>query len=181
MKLDLKEEIKIPEGTQVTIVDGVMKVKGKKGESSKKLMNPKVKIEVRDGKIFISTPKATKREKTMVCTFKAHAKNLLKGANEGHQYTLKICSGHFPMKVSATKTEFVINNFIGEKFPRKLRIIEGVSVKVEGDIVTVESVNKEMASQMAADIEQLTRRTAYDRRIFQDGIYITNKDGKDMR
>jgi ribosomal protein L6P/L9E len=35
-------------------------------------------------------------------------------------------------------------------------------------------------SQVSADIENLVRRTDYDRRVFQDGIYITEKDGNLM-
>ena len=52
--------------------------------------------------------------------------------------------------------------------------------KVEGEIVTVNHCDIEVAGQTAADIEQLTRRPGFDPRIFQDGIYITKKDGKNI-
>ena len=105
---------------------------------------------------------------------------MIKGSNEGHVYELKICSGHFPMNVSIQGKELVVKNFIGEKFPRRLKIQEGVIVKIEGEKITVEHTSKEIAGQSAANIEQLTRRPNFDSRIFQDGIYITVKDGKQI-
>jgi large subunit ribosomal protein L6 len=106
---------------------------------------------------------------------------MIKGATEGHVYKLKVCSGHFPMNVAVAGKDFVVKNFLGEKKPRQVAIKEGVDVKVEGEIVTVESCDKELAGQTAADIETLTRITNRDLRIFQDGIYITEKDGKPVR
>ena len=51
-------------------------------------------------------------------------------------------------------------------------------MKLNGEMISVTGINKEIVSQAAADIEQLTRRVGFDRRIFQDGIYIVEKDGK---
>ena len=82
------------------------------------------------------------------------------------------------MNVSIKDKTFEIKNFIGEKVPRVLKIKDTVDVKLEGDMVIVESISKECAGQMAASIEQLTRRPGFDTRVFQDGIFITYKDGK---
>ncbi len=178
---EMTEKIEVPEGVEVTIDKGMCKAKGKKGECSKKIADPKITIEVKDGNIVLSAKKTTKREKTKMGTYISHIKNLIKGANEGHTYRLKVCSGHFPMNVSVSGKEFVIKNFLGEKKPRTLKIKEGATVKVEGEIVTVESCNKEIAGQTAASIESLTRITNRDLRIFQDGVYITAKCGKPIR
>jgi len=181
IKKEVKAEIEIPEGITVQIDGVIAKVKGKAGEVSKKLFNPNVRISKEDNKIVIKALKPTKRETKLVKTFRAHIKNMLKSANEGCKYMLKICSGHFPMSVSVKGDEFIVKNFFGEKIPRILKIKQGADVKVEGDLVTVESPDKEIASQVAADIEQLTRRTKYDTRIFQDGIWIVMKDGKEIK
>jgi len=180
-KKEIKAEIEIPEGVTVEIDGAVVAAKGKTGEVMKKLFNPNVKISKDDNKVLIKALKSTKREQKLVNSFKAHIKNMLIGANETYQYKLKICSGHFPMNVSVKDDEFIVKNFFGEKIPRILKLKEGANVKVEGDIVVVESTNKEIAGQVAADIEQLVRRTKYDIRIFQDGIWIFEKFGKEIK
>ncbi len=181
MKLnEMIGRVKIPEGINVEIAGHTLKVKGPKGELERKFASPRIKIENKEGKIILSALKATKREKTMMGTFKAHIKNMMKGAKESHTYRLKICTGHFPMNVSVSGNEFNVANFLGEKTPRKLKIKDGVKVKVEGEFVVVEGIRKEDAGQVAANIEILTKVKGRDRRIFQDGIYIIEKDGKQM-
>ncbi len=180
-KKEIKAEIEIPDGITVEIKESIVIFKGKAGEVSKKLSNPNIKISKENNKIIIKTIKSTKREVKLVKTFTAHLKNMIKGSSEGCSYVLKVCAKHFPMSVSVKGNEFIVKNFFGEKIPRVLKIKQEANVKVEGDQVIVESANKEIASQVAADIEQLTRRTKYDTRIFQDGIWIINKDGKEIK
>ena len=59
-----------------------------------------------------------------------------------------------------------------------MKIRAGVKVTIAGTDITVESHNKEWAGSQASAIELLTRRPGFDTRVFQDGIYITEKDGK---
>ena len=175
MKADITEKLKIPEGITVEIVDHIVKTKGPKGSNEKKIFHPKINIKKEDNFIILSTKKATKREKALLNTLKAHIRNLIKGVKEGYEYELKICSGHFPMNVSIQGNELIIKNFFGEKKPRKTKIMEGVNVKIEGDIIKVSGVDIENVSQTASKIELITRRTGFDRRIYQDGIWITKK------
>ncbi len=180
-KKEIKAEIEIPEGVQVEINKELVKIKGKAGEVVKKLFNPNIKVGKEDKKIVLKALKSTKKEQKLVNSFKAHIRNMLQGANETYKYKLRICSGHFPMNVSVKDGEFIVKNFFGEKIPRILKIKEGVTINVEGDVVVVESSNKELAGQVAADIEQLIRRTKYDTRVFQDGIWIFEKAGKEIK
>lgn len=177
----IKEEIEIPEGIVVEIENDIVKVKGQKGENQKKLFNPSVSISKENKKVILVTKNNTKREKKLTRTFKAHIKNLIKGATENYIYKLKICSGHFPINVSVEGNFVVIKNFFGEKIPRKARILQNINVKVEGDEIFVEGADKEAAGQTASNIEMATKRVNFDRRIFQDGIYIVNKAGRELR
>nr|AJS12005.1 50S ribosomal protein L6P [uncultured archaeon] len=169
------KEIEFDKGITASYDNGILSVKGKKGSVEKRLLSKNVKIAVKDGKVVMNASKSTKREKKILASFEAHIKNMINGALDGYRYVLKICSGHFPMNVSVSNKELIIKNFLGEKVPRKLRIKEGANVKVEGELVVVESANKETAGQVSADIENLTRRPGYDTRVFQDGIYIISK------
>jgi large subunit ribosomal protein L6 len=174
----VEERAQIISGCTVSYENRVIMVKGPKGDSSKKLYNPNIFIKIEGSEVIFSAKKLNKTTKKLLNTYKAHVNNLFKGVSEGHIYKLKICSGHFPMTVSVKGSIFEIKNFIGEKVPRTTVIKEGSTVKIDGHDIIVESINKEQAGQMAASIEQLTRRPGFDTRIFQDGIYITEKDGK---
>ena len=175
MKVDLTEKLKIPEGVTVEIDNNLIKAKGPKGLNEKKLFHPRVKIEKKDNFIVLNSKKATKREKVFLNTLKAHIRNMINGVKDGYEYQLKICSGHFPMNVSIQGDELVIKNFFGEKKPRRVKILHGAEVKIDGDIIKVHGIDIDTVSQTASRIELTTRRTGYDRRIYQDGIWIIKK------
>ena len=172
-------QVEIPQGITVDLAVNTIKIKGSKGEISRKFLSPRITI-VKDGNsiIFKSTSnKFSQVDKMLINTFKAHIKNMFNGVNKGYTAKLKICAGHFPMNVSVDGNNLIVKNFLGEKVPRKTSTMEGVKIKVEGEIIVVSGLDKEKVGQTAARIEQLTRITNKDRRIFQDGCFIISKPG----
>ena len=180
MKEDIVHKIEIPEGVDIEKDGSLLKIKGKRGELSRSFAIHGISISIKNRDIIIEAKRATKREKKIAGTFKAHIKNMIKGVLEGHRYRLKACSSHFPMSISIENGFFVVRNFLGEKAPRKTPVIEGVEIEIKGNDITVISNNKEAAGQMAANIEQLTKIKEKDRRVFQDGIYITHINEKEV-
>lgn len=178
MKSTITEEFVLPEGVQAAYENGALTVTGAKGSVSRTLFRPKITLRVSDGKLLFESKDATQREKRHLYTMKAHVRNMLKGAQEGHTYKVKVCSGHFPMNVSIANGKLTVKNFLGEAVPRVLKLKQGAEIKLDGDIIEIFATSKELAGQQAADIEQLTRITNRDRRIFQDGLYIIEKDGE---
>jgi len=174
----LTDSIQLPQGVQASINLGEVRIKGPKGEVVRRLLDPKTNIEAKEDKIIISSPRSTKRDKRTIGTFGAHIRNMIRGVEKPFVYKLKVCSGHFPITVTVGKGDITIKNFLGEKVPRTAKLRQDVSVKLDGDIITVESADKEATGQIAAKIEQLTKVRNRDLRIFQDGIYIIEKDGK---
>jgi large subunit ribosomal protein L6 len=82
------------------------------------------------------------------------------------------------MQVDVEGDEVVIQNFLGEKAPRRTQIRGDTDVEIDGEDVTINGPSIEDVGQTAADIEQLTRVTDKDTRVFQDGVYIVEKPAK---
>ena len=104
----MQENIEMPQGIQAQFDKFTLKLKGQKGESSRIFKSPAIQTKIEGTKISFIAKNATKREKTMIGTFTAHVKNMIKGITEGHVYKMKICSGHFPMKVTLKGKNFVV-------------------------------------------------------------------------
>ncbi|MFT4312022.1 MAG: 50S ribosomal protein L6 [Candidatus Woesearchaeota archaeon] len=176
----LEEKIELAKDVTVTVDNFKVTAKGPAGEVSKVLMHPNLTVRTEDGFVIVTSNQVGRREKMHIKTFAAHIRNLVKGASESFVYKLKICSGHFPMSASVKGDVFELKNFLGETVPRKLTLKPGAKVTLDGEFINVESVNKELAGQIAAELEKLTRITNRDRRIFQDGIFIVEKAGKEV-
>ncbi len=172
------EEKEIPAGVEIRINGQEIAVK-KEGKEIKKKM-PKVIMEKKENKIVVKTAGVTKRERKQINTVIAHISNMLAGLETDYVYKLQICSVHFPMNISVKDNFVVIKNFLGETRERKARILDNTTVKIDRDIMTVTSPDKEAAGQTAANIEKRTRIRNKDRRIFQDGIYMIEQAGNKL-
>ncbi len=170
-------EVKLPEGVSAKMEDNKITITGDKGSLTRELFYPGVSIKINGDTISIQSVKDNRRYTRIVNTFRAHIKNMIKGVTKGYRYELKVCYAHFPMSVKVQGDEVVISNFIGEKVPRKAKILPGVNVDIKGRNIIVTGIDVEKVGQTAANIEQATRIVGKDRRKFQDGIYIVKKKG----
>jgi len=169
-------ERKIELGDVKAEIEGIrIKLTGPKGSVERKIMEKSIRISKQGNEIIITAAKPNRNSKRIMETTKAHIRNMIQGVKEGYEYKLKICSTHFPINVSISGKEFMIKNFMGEKSPRICKIGNDVNVKLEKDVITLTGIDKEKVGQAAADLEQTTRISNKDRRIFMDGIYITAK------
>lgn len=172
----LIEEITIPENVKVEVNGKVVKVSGPKGELVRSFDYAKdIDIKVENGKIILETYFADRKKKALFYSIIAHINNMIIGVTKGWRYKLKIVTSHFPVTVKVVGGEVVIENFLGEKAPRRAKILEGANVKVEGKDVIVEGIDIEKVAQTAANIELATKVKDKDRRVFVDGIYIYEK------
>ncbi len=165
----------IPQDVNVTVGEEMVTIKKGNNEITKKLFYPTIELKKEGDKVVLIPKKFTKREKKIINTFKAHLLNMFRGVQEPYVYKVKICASHFPMTVTIEGKTLVVKNFLGEKVPRKTTFGNGVDVKIDGDSITITSVDRELAGQTAAKFELCTRITNKDRRVFQDGLWIVEK------
>ncbi|MBU5688421.1 MAG: 50S ribosomal protein L6 [Candidatus Aenigmarchaeota archaeon] len=169
----MERELKIPEGFEVLIENKKIIVRHN-GKSLEKQLNypSNIQVRVENGKLIASSDSDRRKIKAMLGTIIAHTRNLIKGLKDGYTYKLKVVYTHFPISVKVEGDEVVISNFLGEKTLRRAKILGDTKVQINGQEITVSGINKELVGQTAANIENATRISKKDRRVFQDGIYI---------
>jgi len=173
MRKEIKEVVTIPESIEAEVKDRVVTMRKDSATAERKF---KVDIKKEGNSLIMHNPQATKKEKKLIKSAAAHIRNMISGLQKKYTYKLKVCFVHFPVSVELKSGELIIKNFLGEKVPRKAKILPGAEVKIEKDEITVSSHDKEIAGQTAANIENSTRIKARDRRVFQDGIFIIEKE-----
>jgi len=175
MRKDLIEKMKIPEGVEITIEGNMVTIKKNGNETRRKILGCSARKE--DNFLVLEEKKATKNQKKMLKTCRAHVINAIIGIEKKYVYRLQICAVHFPMTIThdKTKNELLIKNYLGEVKPRIAKILKDVEIKIDREIITVEGHDKEKTGQTAANIERAVKINNRDRRVFQDGIYITEK------
>jgi large subunit ribosomal protein L6 len=176
----IERVVEIPEGVEVSIEGDNAKgytitARGPMGENSRFLKFRGVYVERDDGKIRIYAKEERSRLKAMVGTFSAHIRNLIRGVKDGYEYRLKVVYAHFPIKLKVEGDEVVIENFLGEKHPRRAKIVGKCKVEIRGQEIVVKGIDKEECGQTSANLEQATKIKNRDPRVFQDGIYIVQK------
>lgn len=171
----MEYNLTLPDGIKVKHDGENFVVSGKLGEVSKKMFHPDVKVEIKDGEIILSSKLDNRNAKKILKTFISILKNMFNGVQEGYTYNLKVVYVHFPITVKTQDNKVIIENFLGERVPRKANIIPGANVKIDKQEIIITGIDLDAVSQTAGNIERATRIVAKDRRVFQDGIYITKK------
>jgi len=169
------------EGAEAQLSAGKITIKSGKNEVTRTFPTQYLEIKQEGGSVLISNRRENAEGKALLGTYEAHVKNMVLGVKNPFTYKLKLCSSHFPMSLKITGEDAVLTNFLGEKKPRKAKVPKGVEVKVEGEFVTIKSSSIELAGMTVTRIEQLTRLSNKDRRVFQDGIYMIERLGEPIR
>ncbi|MEN2974751.1 MAG: 50S ribosomal protein L6 [Candidatus Caldarchaeales archaeon] len=171
------EELVVPEGVQVEVTPpAIVKVRGRLGELVNDLSHTRTKIELEGEKIKIRFLGKGRRAKSMLGTITSTLKNMFTGVTQGYTYKLKIVSTHFPINVKVQGDTVIIENFIGERYTRRAKIVgQGTRVKIQGEDIIVTGIDKQAVGQTAANIEKATKITRKDLRKFLDGIYLSEK------
>lgn len=175
-EFQVSDTVEAPEGVELNLADNVLKVRGNLGELSLQTSKFPVEITIEGRKVRVCSTWARKKEKAVVRAVASHIRNMITGVTEGFTYRLKVVFAHFPVSLKVSGSNVAIENFQGEKTPRKARLSGNVKVSVEGDDLIVKGIDIENVAQTAANIERATRIKAKDSRVFLDGVYTYSKE-----
>jgi large subunit ribosomal protein L6 len=170
-----RTEIEIPDDVSAEVDHLDLTVEGPNGSVTRRLWFPDVTVAVDGDHVVIESEAEDAKTRATIGTFESHVANMIHGVTEGWEYRMEIFYAHFPMQVGVEGDEVVIENFLGERAPRRVPVRGDTEVQVDGEEIVLSGSDKEAVGQTAADIEQLTRVNDKDTRVFQDGVYITQK------
>ncbi len=169
-----KQQIKIPEKTEVLLSDGEIVVKGPLGELKKKL-RPEVKVEIKDGIVSVTPTEESVFAKALWGTVASHIVNMIKGVNEVYEKKLIIEGVGFKSEVKGNN--LVMN--LGFSHPVEVNISEGLTVKAEKNVVTISGIDKELVGQWTAMVRSKKKPEPYKGKgIRYEDEVVRRKQGK---
>jgi large subunit ribosomal protein L6 len=170
--VETSKTIQVPDNVEVALEGRKVTVKGTKETLTRDFSYAPISIELNDKTIRIWAEWPRKKETAIVGTIYSHIQNMIIGVTKGFTYKLKIVFSHFPISVKVKDKTILIENFTGERNPRRARIVGNAQVKIQSEDIIVQGINLEEVSQTAANIEQATKVKKKDPRVFLDGLYV---------
>ncbi|PLX28707.1 50S ribosomal protein L6 [Candidatus Parcubacteria bacterium] len=152
-----KQTIEIPQGVTAEVKDGVLSVKGPKGTLTRKI-HPVVLVAVADNQITVDVKKKEdKKERSLWGTFASHALNMVTGVSEGFSKQLEINGVGYKVAMQGKDLKLEV----GYSHPVVFKIEEGLTAKVEKNLITVEGPDKELVGSVAAEIRAIRKPEPY--------------------
>lgn len=170
-----KKPITIPEKVEVIINGREIKIKGPKGEASR-IFPEEVSFEAKDGKVFVSLKKETKKSSAYWGLSRAILQNEITGVSEGFEKKLDIQGVGYR---AAVKGEKIFELEVGFSHPVEIEIPKGIKVEVQKNIIIVSGSDKEAVGEFSAKIKRVRPVEPYKGKgISYVGEKIRRKEGK---
>lgn len=152
-----KKIIEIPDKVKVEITENKIIVKGPKGELKEKI-HPYIKVEESNKQLIIK-PKLSDERKTKALwgLYRSLIFNMIKGVTEGFEKKLEINGVGY--KVALEKKNLKFN--VGYSHPVDFLLPPEVEGKVEKNVITLSSINKQLLGQVAANIRKIKEPEPY--------------------
>jgi len=152
-----KLPIELGEGIQAKIEGDFIVVKGPKGELKEKT-HKLVKIEIDDKEIKVSVANPeNKNERALWGLYRSLVRNMVMGVRDGFEKKLEISGVGFRAQASGKK--LTLN--VGFSHPVDFELPEGISAAVEGNVITISGIDKQLVGETAARIRRIRKPEPY--------------------
>ena len=169
-----KKLITLPEKTEVSVLDGVIVVKGPLGELRKQL-HPSIELKIENGVVSTHTKEETLETKALWGTFSSHVSNMVSGVNKPFEKKLILEGIGYKSEVRGEKVVFAL----GFSHPVEVSIPSGLKVTAEKNVITVSGSDKEEVGQFTAKLRSLKKPEPYKGKGMRyDTEVIRRKQGK---
>ena len=178
-----KLPISIPAGVTVTMNNGVVNVKGPKGELSQKV-DPSILVKIEDNTITFevdeNSPVNYKQKSAFHGLYRSLIHNMVVGVSEGYKKVLELVGVGYRVSNQGNIIEFALGytHPIFIELPSEVKV-ETKSERNQNPILTLESCDKQLLGLICAKIRSFRKPEPYKGKgILFQGEVIRRKSGK---
>ena len=178
-----KLPISVPAGVTVALNNGVVTVKGSKGELSQKV-DSSIKTIIEDGQVTFEIDENSsvnyKQKQAFHGLYRSLVNNMVVGVSEGYKKTLELVGVGYRVSNQGNLVEFSLGytHPIFIQLPSEVKV-ETKSERNQNPIITLESADKQLLGLICAKIRSFRKPEPYKGKgvLFQ-GEVIRRKSGK---
>lgn len=169
----------IPSGVTVSINDGVVNVKGPKGELNQKLAN-NISVEMSENEAQVVAVKQPNAKQTRMNhgLMRSLLANMVEGVSNGFTKRLKLVGTGY--RVAQRGQGLTLT--VGFSHPVNVEPVQGITLSIEGnDTIIISGVDKHMVGQVAANIRRVRPPEPYKGKgIRYEDEEVRRKQGKTL-
>jgi len=151
-----KQPIAIPQGVTITVDDAAITVKGPKGELSQFTMDG-VTVSQEESNLIVNRDNDERGPKAKHGLMRSLVNNMVVGVTKGFEKKLEINGVGFRAALSGN----VLKMSLGFSHEIVYKLPEGIQAKVEGNVITVSGISKQLVGQVAAEIRAFKKPEPY--------------------
>ena len=171
------KEILLNKEIKLTFNEGVLTVKGPKGELNRSIPT-EVQLDISDEKILVKRSSEVNKVKALHGLTRSLINNMVIGVTNGFEKALEIKGTGYKCDIKS-KTELVLN--LGYSNPINFSLPDGIEAETEnkGTLLKIKGINKEVVGEIAARIRKLRKPERYKGKgVRYQGEYVKLKEGK---
>jgi large subunit ribosomal protein L6 len=157
-----KLPIQLPDGVKVSVSNtNLVTVHGKLGELYQQI-DPKIKVEVKDGIVHVSRSAEEKDDKSKHGLYRALIANMVKGVSEGYTITQELIGVGYKATAKDGLLELALgysHNIVLE-LPKEVKV-ETTAERGKNNTIILKSIDKQLVGQIAAKIRSLRKPEPY--------------------
>jgi large subunit ribosomal protein L6 len=170
-----KQPIQIPEGVEIDVQPGAVKVKGPKGELSQDV-NRDMKVAIDDGTLTVDRPTERGEHRALHGLTRSLIANMVEGVTEGFERRLEIQGVGYRAQLKGKALEMSL----GYSHPVTIQAPEGIEFEVpQPTEVVVRGIDKQLVGETAARIRKSRPPEPYKGKgVRYAGEHVARKVGK---
>ena len=174
-----KNPIPIATGVQISLANGVITVKGPKGELSQEI-DSSVNIEITEKEVILTRSSDHKDVRAKHGLYRALINNMVVGVSEGWKRDLEMIGVGYRASAEGQKLNLTLgfSHPIVFELPKEIKV-SAKAEKGENPMITLESHDKQLVGQVAAKIRSLRKPEPYKGKgVRYVGEFVRKKAGK---